>query len=116
MVDEAMGYISDLIYGADDSKAPQDEQIIPKWLEMGAELIIVDDGSRDDTAQVALSLASRWDKAIQQRRSSSPSGRNEMKDLPTLDMRIVKLEKNRGKGGAVRHVSFELKMMTEPCS
>jgi dolichyl-phosphate beta-glucosyltransferase len=116
MVDEAMGYISGLIHGTDEatstanSKASQGVQTIPRWLELGAELIIVDDGSRDDTAQVALSLASRWDKAIQARINGSPSGRTEMKDLPTLEMRVVKLEKNRGKGGAVRHVSLELKM------
>ena len=129
MVDEAMVYISDLMYGTDEatrpaeSKGSQGLQTIPKWLELGAELIIVDDGSRDDTAQVALALASRWDKSLQQRRNKlsalkaqndSISRRTESKVPPFLEMRIVKLEKNRGKGGAVRHVSLELKMSQAP--
>ena len=124
MVDEAMLYIADLMYGMDEGTGSAgSKQTIPKWLELGAELIIVDDGSRDDTAQVALSLASRWDKSLQQRRNrvsaleaqnDSTSRRTESKIAPILEMRIVKLEKNRGKGGAVRHVGLELKMSQAP--
>ncbi|SPO22454.1 related to dolichyl-phosphate beta-glucosyltransferase [Ustilago trichophora] len=47
------------------------------------EIIIVDDGSRDSTHQIALDFAST---------SSSPA-----------TIRVVRLVKNRGKGGAVRH-------------
>ena len=47
------------------------------------EILIVDDGSSDDTAAVALELAA--------------------KDHPKADIRAVQLERNRGKGGAVRH-------------
>ncbi|SPO21649.1 related to dolichyl-phosphate beta-glucosyltransferase [Ustilago trichophora] len=47
------------------------------------EIIIVDDGSRDNTHQVALDFASHF---------SSPA-----------TLRVVRLVKNRGKGGAVRH-------------
>ncbi|KAI7865718.1 nucleotide-diphospho-sugar transferase [Spinellus fusiger] len=46
------------------------------------EIILVDDGSRDTTAQVALSFA---------------------KEHLQVDLRVVVLEKNRGKGGAVTH-------------
>ena len=46
------------------------------------ELLIVDDGSKDDTSALALKLA-------QQHLES--------------DIRVVTLEKNLGKGGAVRH-------------
>ena len=46
------------------------------------ELLIVDDGSKDDTAALALTLAAQ---------------------NPTADIRVVQLEKNLGKGGAVRH-------------
>lgn len=46
------------------------------------ELLIVDDGSRDSTVSLALSLA---------------------KIHTNSDIRIVKLDKNVGKGGAVRH-------------
>ncbi|KAI0259425.1 glycosyltransferase family 2 protein [Gloeopeniophorella convolvens] len=47
------------------------------------ELLIVDDGSSDDTTRVALEHAA--------------------KAHPTADVRVVQLERNRGKGGAVRH-------------
>jgi len=46
------------------------------------EILIVDDGSTDTTSNVALSLASSY---------------------PSSDIRVVKLRRNRGKGGAVKH-------------
>jgi dolichyl-phosphate beta-glucosyltransferase len=46
------------------------------------EIIIVDDGSSDDTSTVSLDLARQY---------------------PRSDIRVVTLEKNLGKGGAVRH-------------
>ena len=49
----------------------------------GYEILIVDDGSRDRTVEVALSF----------------SRKHALHDI----LRVVKLEKNRGKGGAVTH-------------
>ncbi|KAI6024039.1 glycosyltransferase family 2 protein [Pisolithus microcarpus 441] len=46
------------------------------------EILIVDDGSKDDTSALALKLASHY---------------------PQSELRVVTLEKNLGKGGAVRH-------------
>jgi len=46
------------------------------------ELLIVDDGSQDGTSALALALAAQH---------------------PTADIRVVTLDKNLGKGGAVRH-------------
>ncbi|KAI9464689.1 Alg5-prov protein [Boletus coccyginus] len=46
------------------------------------ELLIVDDGSKDGTSALALTLAAQH---------------------PTTDIRVITLEKNLGKGGAVRH-------------
>jgi len=46
------------------------------------EILIVDDGSTDDTSALALKLASQYDKS---------------------DIRVVTLRENLGKGGAVRH-------------
>jgi dolichyl-phosphate beta-glucosyltransferase len=47
------------------------------------EILIVDDGSSDSTATFALKLAAE--------------------QYPKADIRVVQLERNRGKGGAVRH-------------
>ncbi|KAL0060488.1 dolichyl-phosphate beta-glucosyltransferase [Marasmius tenuissimus] len=46
------------------------------------EILIVDDGSSDDTSKASLKLAGKY---------------------PKCDIRVVTLEKNLGKGGAVRH-------------
>lgn len=46
------------------------------------EILIVDDGSTDETSSTALQLASQY---------------------PKHNIRVVTLEKNLGKGGAVRH-------------
>ena len=47
-----------------------------------SEILIVDDGSSDDTTGKAIELAHQY---------------------PKFDIRVAKLEKNLGKGGAVRH-------------
>lgn len=53
-------------------------------LQKSFEIIIVDDGSKDDTSSYAIKLAKEF-------------------DLPPHTLRVIKFEKNRGKGGAVTH-------------
>ncbi|KAJ9106171.1 hypothetical protein QFC21_001314 [Naganishia friedmannii] len=81
MVDEAMRFLIDHI-----KAAKQQER--ERWWKGGAEVLIVDDGSTDDTARVAEALASTWEKEGGQ---------------VGVEVRVVQLERNRGKGGAVRH-------------
>jgi dolichyl-phosphate beta-glucosyltransferase len=50
--------------------------------ERSFEILIIDDGSRDGTSSTGLQLAHKY---------------------PTCDIKVITLEKNVGKGGAVRH-------------
>ncbi|KAI7359132.1 dolichyl-phosphate beta-glucosyltransferase [Hortaea werneckii] len=75
-----------------------------KW--RGWEIIVVSDGSRDKTVQTALQFA----KTHQLNRSppvpNGPwHGKNNAKptNIPPGTIRVVQLEQNRGKGGAVTH-------------
>ncbi|KAG7527536.1 hypothetical protein FFLO_06840 [Filobasidium floriforme] len=96
MVDEAMAYLTDAVF---EPELKRGSGLDPSWYEDGVELVVVDDGSRDDTARIAIDLASRWEKKLQARRAATDEKRN----WPEVDMRVIKLERNRGKGGAVRH-------------
>lgn len=61
----------------------------------GWEVILVDDGSEDGTDLIALSVGHEWEK-LGWTEVGQGIGRGEL--------RVVKLEANRGKGGAVKHV------------
>ncbi|KAJ9091197.1 hypothetical protein QFC19_009193 [Naganishia cerealis] len=81
MVDEAVRFLLDEIHGGGQGSGA--------WYGDGVEIVIVDDGSTDDTCEVALDLAKKWDKTARGK----------------VEIRVVALQRNRGKGGAVRHVS-----------
>lgn len=66
-----------------------------RWKRGSYEVVIVDDGSKDKTVTVALEIAREHAERV--RRAGGAQGEGEI--------RVVKLGKNRGKGGAVRHVS-----------
>ncbi|KAJ9117311.1 hypothetical protein QFC20_000458 [Naganishia adeliensis] len=81
MIDEAMRYLL-----LPRQKTDDDEEF-QAWYGRGVEILIVDDGSGDDTAHVGLELANKWEREARGR----------------VEIRVVRLEGNRGKGGAVRH-------------
>ncbi|KAJ9126644.1 hypothetical protein QFC24_001673 [Naganishia onofrii] len=88
-----MRFLVDSIKAAEEAattanKSDEEQQ----WWKGGVEVLVVDDGSTDDTVHVAESLASSWEK------EGKPVG---------VEIRVVKLQRNRGKGGAVRHVETQ---------
>ena len=74
----------------------------------GWEIILVDDGSRDKTVAVALEfarahLAGNPARADQQQRGPWSGRSHRATTVPPGTIRVVSLEQNRGKGGAVTH-------------
>lgn len=89
MLDEAIGYLEER--ELEDTATRR----LPADVERGSyEVLIVDDGSKDGTADVALELArglqQKWSKGGRKLRGS---------------IKVVTLVRNRGKGGSVKHVS-----------
>ncbi|EJU03764.1 hypothetical protein DACRYDRAFT_49430 [Dacryopinax primogenitus] len=89
MLDEAIPYLEEH-HSSRAARAAEEELQASEPVEdhpvvqgqEGYEILIVDDGSKDATTASALSYASAH---------------------PTIPIRVVTLEKNRGKGGAVKH-------------
>ena len=78
MLDEALSYLEDR---AKSGKTVERSDALARGLLFTYEVIIVDDGSSDKTSQVALDYCDKYG---------------------TSKIRLLKLEANRGKGGAVR--------------
>ena len=72
----------------------------PKWKkhekdgEEGVEILVIDDGSNDKTTRTAQLLAEKWAARMKETRSEGQ-----------VEIEVVTLARNRGKGGAVQHVS-----------
>ena len=72
-----------LVFKPDSPTVATHGAALPETTPSGYEILIIDDGSRDRTVEVALAF----------------SRRHALHDI----LRVVKLQKNRGKGGAVTH-------------
>ncbi|KAM0787657.1 hypothetical protein ACM66B_003721 [Microbotryomycetes sp. NB124-2] len=83
MLRECVDFLEDV--GLDESTGGTS----PRGVERGSyEVLVVDDGSKDDTANFVLSLARELDKE---------------RGLKRGEIKVVSLTRNRGKGGATRH-------------
>ncbi len=98
MVDEAMDYFSKIVLGSHQQNANADDLLLQRYSK-GIELVIVDDGSTDGTTQIAVAIAQKWDKKLREFGKASAS-------IVPIEIRVITLERNHGKGGAVRHVSL----------
>lgn len=88
MLRDAVAYLEELALDGEEAR-----RRLPKRVERGSyEVLVVDDGSKDGTAEVALELAKelagKWTE-----------GGRSMRGV----VRVVSLVRNRGKGGSVKH-------------
>nr|POE66222.1 dolichyl-phosphate beta-glucosyltransferase [Quercus suber] len=101
MLEEAVEYLQ-MQYGhhGTKSKSSSDRALQANGLQgdprRGWEIIIVSDGSKDRTVETALTFANTY-------QLGSTSGSSRSASIPPGTIRVVQLEENRGKGGAVTH-------------
>lgn len=108
MLEEAVGYLEEQ-YGhhGTPSKSSSDGKLQASGQQgdprRGWEIILVSDGSTDKTVNVALNFARTHQLATPPTYKGPWSGTGTPTNIRPGTIRVVSLEENRGKGGAVTH-------------
>ncbi|KAF1962026.1 hypothetical protein CC80DRAFT_488395 [Byssothecium circinans] len=98
MLEEAVDYLQTEYGGAHDAQPKEGKG-------KGWEIILVSDGSTDKTVDKALEFAREHQLSLHKIPRSGPwaTGLTHKDNIPHGSIRVVQLEENRGKGGAVTH-------------
>jgi dolichyl-phosphate beta-glucosyltransferase len=98
MLEEAVTYLQEEYGGAHEAAKGSDE-------EKGWEILIVSDGSTDKTVDKALEFAREHQLSQHPKPPPGPWSPNPTHSthIPHGSIRVIELEQNRGKGGAVTH-------------
>lgn len=102
MLEEAVDYLQKEFGGAHEGDK---EKGNGKEKQKGWEILIVSDGSTDGTVDKALEFAREHQLSQHTVPASGPweSGLTHPEHIPHGSIRVIALEENRGKGGAVTH-------------
>lgn len=105
MLEEAVDYLQQEYGDAPDTQTPDAASKSGKEREKEWEILLVSDGSTDKTVEKALHFAKEH-QLSQHRKSVSGPWKDHLKHearIPNGSIRVIELEANRGKGGAVTH-------------
>jgi len=118
MLEEAVEYLSSAYPSAMNGNTTANGSAKNASVRAGWEILVVSDGSKDKTVDVALDFAKEhqlaihpatpagpWtsNESVKTRGKSAPKAETKSTHIPHGSIRVVQLEENRGKGGAVTH-------------
>ncbi|CAI6336946.1 unnamed protein product [Periconia digitata] len=102
MLEEAVDYLQSEYGGAHEMEMEADTGKVKR---KGWEIVIVSDGSTDKTVDMALDFVREHQLSLHKSPRSGPWAKDlkHNSNIPHGSIRVVQLEANRGKGGAVTH-------------